>query len=52
MRSGVACRAQRDQVVLRVGSQMAGELPVVDLKTRHRATGLTPLAVATQDLLA
>ena len=31
---------------------MGTELPVVDLKIRHRATGLTPPAVATQDLLA
>ena len=31
---------------------MAAELPVVHLKIRHRATGLTPPAVATQDLLA
>jgi len=31
---------------------MAVELPVVHLKIRHRATGLTPPAVATQDLLA
>jgi hypothetical protein len=31
---------------------MGAELPVVDLKIRHRATGLTPQAVATQDLLA
>ena len=31
---------------------MGAELPVVDLKIRHRATGLTPPAVATQDLPA
>lgn len=31
---------------------MGAELPVVDLKIRHGATGLTPPAVATQDLLA
>src|ERR1019366_3145166 len=52
MHSGVACRAQRDQVLLRVGSRMAAELPVVHLKIRHRAARLTPPAVATQDLLA
>ena len=52
MHSGVACRAQRDQVFIRVGSRMAAELPVVHLKIRHRATGLTPPAVATQGLLA
>jgi hypothetical protein len=52
MHSGVACRAQRDQVFIRVGSRMAAELPVVHLKLRHRATGLTPPAVAIQDFLA
>src|ERR1019366_5767153 len=52
MRSGVACRAERDQVFLGVGSRMAAELPVVYLKLRHRATGLTPPSVATQDMLA
>ena len=52
MRCSVACSAQRDQVGLGVGSQMAAELPVVHLKIRRRATGLTPPAVATQDLLA
>jgi hypothetical protein len=31
---------------------MAAELPVVHLKIRHRAAGLTPPAVATEDLLA
>lgn len=31
---------------------MGAELPVVDLKIRHRATRLTPPAVATQDLPA
>jgi len=31
---------------------MTAELPVVHLKIRHRATGLTTPAVATQDLLA
>ena len=38
MHSGVACCAQRDQVLLCVGSRMAAELPVVHLKIRHRAT--------------
>jgi hypothetical protein len=31
---------------------MAAELSVVHLKIRHRATGLTPPTVATQNLLA
>jgi hypothetical protein len=52
MHSGMACRAQRDQVLLGVGSRMTAELPVVHLQTRRRATGLTPPAVATQGLLA
>ena len=52
MHSGVACRAQRDQVFIRVASRMAAKLSVVHLKIRHRATRLTPPAVATQDLLA
>jgi hypothetical protein len=52
MRSGVAGRAQRDQVLLGVFPRMTAEFPVVHLKIRHRATGLTPPVVATQDLLA
>ena len=38
MHSGVACRAQRDQVFIRVGSGMAAGLPMVHLKVRHRLT--------------
>ena len=45
-------RTERDQVLFGVGSGMAAELSVVQLKIRHRATRLTPPAVATQDLLA
>jgi hypothetical protein len=52
MHSGVAFRAQRDQVFDGVGSRMAAELSVMHLKIRHCATGLTPPAVAAQDLLA
>src|ERR1035441_1003482 len=52
MHSGVACRAQRDQIFLCVRSQMASEFSVVQLKIRHGATGLTPPTVAAQDLLA
>ena len=51
MDSTVACRAQRDQVFLCVGSRMAAEFPVMRLKIRNRATQLTPPSVATQDLL-
>src|SRR5260370_10950083 len=52
MRCSVACSAQRDQVGLGVGSRMAAEFSMTHLKIRHRATGLTPPAVATQNLLA
>ncbi|MGB9235918.1 MAG: hypothetical protein WCC04_16030 [Terriglobales bacterium] len=31
---------------------MAAKLPVVHFQIRHRATGLAPPAVTTQDLLA
>jgi hypothetical protein len=33
------------------GSRLAAQFPVVHLEIRHRATGLTPPAVAKQDLL-
>ena len=49
MHSGVPCRAKRNQVLLGVFPRMAAEFPVVHLKIRHRATGLTPPAVATQE---
>lgn len=52
MHPGVACCAERDQVILGVGSGMAAERPVVHFKIRHRAAGLAPPAIATQDLLA
>jgi len=42
MHSGVAYRAQRDQVFFCVASRMAAELSVVHLKVRHRAARLTP----------
>jgi hypothetical protein len=48
----VACRAQRNQVLLGVGSRMTTELPVVYFKIRHRSTGLTSPAISTQDLLS
>ncbi len=49
---GVARCAQRDQVIFRIVAGVAAELSVVHLKVSHRATRLTPPAVATQDLLA
>ena len=51
MHSGVAYRAGRDQAFLQVFPRMAAELSVVHLKIGHRATGLTPPAVAIQNLL-
>ena len=39
--SGVACRAERDQVLLGGGPRMAAELPVVHLEIRHRGARLT-----------
>jgi hypothetical protein len=51
MNSGMARRAQSDQVFFRVSSRVAAELQVVHLKIRHRATELTPPSVAMQDLL-
>jgi hypothetical protein len=52
MHSAVACRTERDQILLQVGSRMAAELTVVHLKIRHRVAGLTSPCVATQDLSA
>ena len=52
MHVGMACNAKRDQVLFRVVTRVAAELLVVHLKIRLCATGLTPPAVATQDLLA
>jgi len=52
MQFGVACCAERDQVLLGVFPRVAAELPVVHREVRRRAARLTPLAVATQDLLA
>jgi hypothetical protein len=52
MHFAVASHAERDQVFPGVRSQMAAELSVVHFKIRHRATGLAPPSVATQDLPA
>jgi hypothetical protein len=51
MQFGVACCAERDQVLLGVFPRVAAEFPVVHLQVRHRAAGLTPPGIATQDLL-
>jgi hypothetical protein len=52
MRSSVAFRTQRGQVLLGVVTRMAAEFPVVHLEIRHRSTGLAPPAISTQDLLS
>ena len=52
MHSGVACRAQRDQVVFRIIAGVTPKRFVMDLQVRHRATQLTPPSIATQYLLA
>ena len=52
MRLTVACCTQRDQVQLRIFAGLAAKLLMVDFQLRHRAAGLTPPAVATQNLLA
>src|SRR5712664_2798128 len=43
--------AKRDQVLFGVVAGVTPKLFVMDFKVRHRATGWTPPAVATQDLL-
>ena len=44
--------AKRDQIFLCVVSRMAAEFLVVYVEIRHRPAGLTPPAVAMQDLPA
>ena len=51
MSTSVACRAQRDQVLLRIVAGVAAKLFVVDLQVQHRAARLTPPGITTQDLL-
>jgi hypothetical protein len=51
MHSGVAFRAQRNQILLCIGSRVAAEFPVVHLKIRHRSARLTSPVVTSQDLL-
>jgi hypothetical protein len=51
MSSGVTLVTERDQVLLGVVARMAAKLFVANLQVRHRAAGLTPPAIATQDLL-
>jgi hypothetical protein len=47
----MACGAQCNQVLFGVLAGVAPELFVMDFQARHGATGLTPPAIATQDLL-
>ena len=43
--------AERDQVLFGAVARVAAKFIVVDFQVRHRATRLTSLAVAMQDLL-
>jgi hypothetical protein len=52
VRLSVARCTQRDQVQLGIFAGLAAKLLMVDFQSRHRAAGLTPPAVAPQDLLA
>jgi len=52
MHSGVACRAKRNQVLLRIIAGLAAKLFVVNLKVGHCAARLASPAVATQHLVA
>jgi hypothetical protein len=52
MDAGMAVRAERDQVLFGVVAGMAAKLFVVNFKVGHRATRLTPPAIATQHLLS
>jgi hypothetical protein len=51
MCSGVARSAKRYQVLLGIIAAVAPKLFVVDFQVRHGAAGLTPPAIATQNLL-
>ncbi len=52
MHSGMACRAERDQVFLGIRPRMAAKLPMMHFEVRHGTTRLTPPVVASQDLPA
>jgi hypothetical protein len=47
----MASRAERDQVFLRISTQVASEFLVVYFQVRHSAAGLASPAIATQHLL-
>jgi hypothetical protein len=51
MRSGVACGAECNQVLLGIIGGMTPKLFVVDLQVRHRAAGLASPAITSQNLL-
>ncbi len=51
MGAGMTDCAKRNQVRFGVVSQMTPKFFIVNLQVRHRATRLTPPAIATQDLL-
>jgi hypothetical protein len=52
MHSGVACRTERNQVLLRVVAGVAAEFFVVDFEVGLRATQLTSETVAKRHLVA
>ena len=46
MNSGVAFRAEGDQIFLRIGPALTPELPMVNFKIGHRAAGLASPTVS------
>ena len=48
--SSVTFCAARDEIQFRIFPAVAAKLLVVDFQIRHRATGLTPPAIATKNL--
>ena len=52
MRTGMACGAECDQVLLGIVAGMTPKSFVMSLQVRHRAARLTPPAIATQHLLS
>jgi hypothetical protein len=48
---GVACGAERDEVLLGIVTRVAAKFFVVNFQVRHRPTQLASPAIATQHLL-
>jgi len=51
MHSGVACRAQRNEILFGIVAGLAAKLFVVNFQIRHCAARLTPPVIASQNLL-